>query len=98
MNIDNLVLMANQIGGFFEAMPDREEALEGISNHIRKFWALRMRDQLTTYWSQEDGAGLMPIVMEALRTHPIMASAPPLDPPEPRSAAERHRWDGASES
>ena len=98
MNIDNLVLMANQIGGFFDAMPDREEALEGVSNHIRKFWALRMRKQLDEHLNQGGESGLMPIVVEAMRTHPIMTLAPQLDPPEPRSAEERHEWDGASES
>ena len=30
--------MANQIGSFFEARSDRTEALEGIAQHIRKFW------------------------------------------------------------
>ena len=38
MHTDPLVKMANQIGHFFEAMPDRPEALEGIAQHIRKFW------------------------------------------------------------
>ena len=45
MDADNLVRMANRIGDFFEAMPDREEALEGIATHIRKFWEPRMRRQ-----------------------------------------------------
>lgn len=98
MNIDNLVLMANQIGGFFEAMPDRDEALEGVSNHIRKFWALRMRSQLTEYNERDHGTGLMPIVVEALTIHPIMEAPPPLDPPEPRSDEDKHAWNGASES
>ena len=46
MDIHNLVSMANQIGQFFSAYPDREEALEGIANHIRKFWEPRMRLKL----------------------------------------------------
>ncbi len=33
MHTDSLVRMANQIGTFFEAMPDRTEALEGIAQH-----------------------------------------------------------------
>ena len=98
MNIDNLVLMANQIGGFFDAMPDRDEAIEGVSNHIRKFWAPRMRKQLTEHWEAGADTGLMPIVVEALTAHPIMAAPPPLDPPEPRSAKEKHDWNGASEA
>ncbi len=98
MNIDNLVLMANQIGSFFEAMPDRDEAVEGISNHIRKFWARRMRQQLNEHWEAGHDSGLMPIVVEAMTLHPIMAAPPPLDPPEPRSDAEKHDWNGASEA
>ena len=98
MDTENLVRMANQIGSFFEAMPDRDEALEGVSNHIRKFWALRMRKQLAEYRERDDGTGLMPIVVDALTLHPIMTPPPPLDPPEPRSAAEKHDWNGASES
>lgn len=46
MDSDNLVRMANRIGDFFEAQPDREEALAGIASHIRKFWEPRMRQQL----------------------------------------------------
>ena len=46
MDIHNLVSMANQIGQFFSAYPDRDDALEGIANHIRKFWEPRMRLQL----------------------------------------------------
>lgn len=46
MDSDNLVRMANRIGDFFEAQPDRDEALEGIASHIRKFWEPRMRRQL----------------------------------------------------
>jgi formate dehydrogenase subunit delta len=46
MDIGNLIRMANSIGNFFEAMPDREEAVEGIANHIQKFWEPRMRNQL----------------------------------------------------
>ena len=43
MDSANLVRMANRIGEFFEAMPEREEALQGIAEHIRKFWEPRMR-------------------------------------------------------
>ncbi|HPL79530.1 MAG TPA: formate dehydrogenase subunit delta, partial [Burkholderiaceae bacterium] len=33
MNADNLVIMANQIGSFFETMPDRQQALTDIAGH-----------------------------------------------------------------
>ena len=38
--------MANRIGEFFQAMPDRQEALLGVATHIRKFWDPRMRREL----------------------------------------------------
>jgi formate dehydrogenase subunit delta len=46
MDTENLIRMANRIAEFFEAMPDRGEALEGVATHIRKFWEPRMRRQL----------------------------------------------------
>jgi formate dehydrogenase subunit delta len=66
---DNLGRMANQIGTFFDSMPDRDEALEGLAMHLKKFWAPGMRRALL---AQADIAGnhdLMPIVMTALQRH-----------------------------
>ncbi len=42
-NIDHLIRLANRIGNFFDSMPDRQEGIEGIANHIQKFWEPRMR-------------------------------------------------------
>ncbi|MDE2394939.1 MAG: formate dehydrogenase subunit delta [Burkholderiales bacterium] len=67
MDIDNLVEMANRIGEFFQAMPDRAEAEAGIVEHLRKFWEPRMRMQLLGHLDEHDGAGLLPIVLESLR-------------------------------
>jgi len=66
---DNLVKMANQIGTFFESMPDRKEALEGIAMHLKKFWDPRMRK---AFLAQIDGSPDMPcsaIVLDAVRAH-----------------------------
>ena len=49
MNIDQLIKMANRIGDFFSAMPNREEGLEGVANHIEKFWEPRMRKALLDF-------------------------------------------------
>jgi len=46
---EHIVQMANDIGNFFRAEPDRKVALEGISNHINKFWTRRMRQKLLEY-------------------------------------------------
>ena len=66
---DNLIRMANQIGTFFESMPDRAEALEGIATHLKKFWDPRMR---TAFLTQVDGPHqqeISPIVRSAVQAH-----------------------------
>ncbi len=70
MDIDNLVHMANRIGQFFQAMPDRAEATAGVAEHIRRFWEPRMRRQLWAHLAENEGEGLLPLVREALRAHP----------------------------
>ncbi|HSV45588.1 MAG TPA: formate dehydrogenase subunit delta [Ramlibacter sp.] len=55
MHVDNLIRMANQIGNFFEAMPDRAEAVRDAALHIRRFWEPRMRHELLAHL---DGAGV----------------------------------------
>lgn len=69
MDIRNLIHMANQIGEFFEAMPDRDEALLGITGHLHNFWEPRMRSQLLGYMDTENGKDLKPIVVSAIRAH-----------------------------
>jgi formate dehydrogenase subunit delta len=46
MNVERLIEMANDIANFFAADPDREAGIEGVANHLRKFWEPRMRRQL----------------------------------------------------
>jgi formate dehydrogenase subunit delta len=69
MDMQNLIHMANQIGAFFESMPDHEDALLGIANHLHNFWEPRMRSQLLEYVDAENGKDLKPIVVSAIRTH-----------------------------
>jgi formate dehydrogenase subunit delta len=77
MNIDNLVKMANQIGTFFEAEPDRDQALADIAGHIKRSWEPRMRRALLEHIDRDGGSGggssggsqLKDIVMEAVRVH-----------------------------
>ncbi|MFS8976500.1 formate dehydrogenase subunit delta [Cupriavidus necator] len=69
MNVDNLITMANQIGSFFEAMPDREEAISDIAGHIKRFWEPRMRRALLGHVDDDAGSGLLEIVQEALGRH-----------------------------
>jgi formate dehydrogenase subunit delta len=76
MDTDHLVLMANRIGEFFQAMPDRAEALEGIANHLQKFWEPRMRRELFAHVDGRAGEGLLPIVLEAVTRHRPSLTAP----------------------
>jgi len=69
MHTDSLVRMANQIGTFFEAMPDRTEALEGIAQHIRKFWEPRMRSAFLAHVDAGGSTELSSMVAEAVSLH-----------------------------
>lgn len=69
MQIETLVKMANQIGAFFEAMPDHAEAVHGVADHLRKFWEPRMRRELLAHVDTHGGGQLNPIVAEALAAH-----------------------------
>lgn len=51
-NIDQLIRMANSIGDFFEALPDREEGLHNIADHIKKFWEPRMRTAMLDFLAE----------------------------------------------
>jgi formate dehydrogenase subunit delta len=69
MDIHNLVSMANQIGQFFSAYPDQNEAMDGIANHIRKFWEPRMRLQLFEGIDAGNAAELSALVAQSLVLH-----------------------------
>jgi formate dehydrogenase subunit delta len=66
MNPDNLIKMANQIGDFFSAMPDAEQAKHDIADHMQRFWEPRMRQSLESHLTQHGDAQLKPIVRDAL--------------------------------
>lgn len=66
MNPDTLISMANQIGAFFEAMPDREQAVQDIANHLRRTWDPRMRTQLMATLGGTKEVNLKPLVREAV--------------------------------
>ena len=66
MAIQNLIKMANRIGDFFGAWPDRDQARNEIANHLKRFWDPRMRRQISEYVHEQDGEGLAEIVVEAI--------------------------------
>ena len=62
----NLVKMANQIEAFFRSDPDRDAAVSGIENHLRRFWEPRMRNAIVKHL-HEGGAGLGDLATLAVR-------------------------------
>lgn len=66
MHAENLIKMANQIGAFFEAMPDHDEAVSDIVRHLKNSWELRMRNALLQHVAEQGDAELKPIVRDAL--------------------------------
>ncbi|WP_133647866.1 formate dehydrogenase subunit delta [Paraburkholderia flava] len=70
MNDNNLIDMANRIGEFFESLPDRDEAITSIADHIHRFWEPRMRRAiLATLDGPPTAIAMSPIVREALLLH-----------------------------
>ena len=69
MDLDNLIRMANRIGDFFEAMPDADEARDGIAQHLTRFWEPRMRRAIVAHVDAAAYSALKPIVIEAIRKH-----------------------------
>ena len=59
MRAERLVTMANDIGAFFNAEPDKNEAAKSVANHIKRYWDPRMRREIVAHY-REGGAGLDP--------------------------------------
>lgn len=69
MHIESLVRMANQIGSFFEAMPDRAEALDNAAQHLKRFWEPRMRRTLLAHIDSNGESELNALIAEAVRNN-----------------------------
>lgn len=72
MEIQKLIKMANQIGDFFEANPDAEEAKKEIASHLKRFWNSVMIQSIVNHVKQPQGgdlAGLHPKVAQAILEH-----------------------------
>jgi formate dehydrogenase subunit delta len=57
-SIERLVAMANDIANFFAAEPDRDVAVEGVRNHLRRYWEPRMRRKIIAHLHEHGGEGL----------------------------------------
>ena len=81
MNVDKLVRMANQIGAFFATEPDHAVAVESVTSHLRRMWEPRMRTELLDHVAATGGAGLSPLVLEAVTANrERLASLTPRNP------------------
>jgi len=80
MNIDLLIKMANEIGAYFAAEPDAEQAAKDVARHLKRYWEPRMRRQIVTYYEERQGAGLSDL---ALRGVGLLAAAEPSPGPSP---------------
>ena len=65
MEHQQLIKIANQIASFFEAYPDKKEAIDGVANHIQKFWAPKMRNLLKEIIEEDKIADIDPLVKDA---------------------------------
>lgn len=76
MDIHNLIRMANQIGAFYEAYPDQNQACREVLSHLNRFWEPRMRSELVEHVRAHGTSGLSPLVANAVsllveQAHPL---------------------------
>ena len=64
--IDKLVRMANQIGEFYAAMPERE-ATEGAASHLRMYWTPKMIREIIAF-ADQGHSGLNAIAARAVQS------------------------------
>lgn len=66
-NPQYLIQMANDIGAFFEVMPDQHQAARDVASHIKKFWEPRMQRSFLDYLQSHGDKELKAVVREAVR-------------------------------
>jgi formate dehydrogenase subunit delta len=65
MRVERLVSMANDIGAFWSAEPDKKEAAKNVASHLKRYWDPRMRREIVTHY-REGGAGLGDLARSAI--------------------------------
>ena len=66
MNVERLIEMVNDIANFFAADTDRQAGIEGVTNHLRKFWEPRMRKQIVAHVREHGAGGLSELANAAV--------------------------------
>ncbi len=69
MEAEKLIKMANQIGDFYEAEPNVEDAKRGIAKHLVSFWNSIMIKSIIKHVNEHQGQGLHPCVLAAIKEH-----------------------------
>ena len=64
--LDKLVRMANQIGDFYAAMPERE-ATERAASHLRMYWTPKMIREIIAF-ADQGHPGLNPVAARAVQS------------------------------
>jgi formate dehydrogenase subunit delta len=79
VNIDLLIKMANEIGEFFTGVEvnDPDAAARDVANHLKRYWAPRMRAQMLKYYEERGGAGLSDLAKSAVALLHAASKAPP---------------------
>ena len=66
MNVERMITMANDIANFFAAEPDRQVGIDGVTNHLRKYWEPRMRKQIIAHVRAHGPDGLSDLAQAAV--------------------------------
>lgn len=69
MTAPNLVHMVNQIGQFFESMPEPALAQQELTQHLRQFWAPSMRQSLLAHLDTGQAPHASTFVTNAIAQH-----------------------------
>jgi len=67
MHNENLVKMANDISHFFQSDPDPVTAVQGMLDHLHRFWEPRMRIAIIAHYYSQGGEGLTDLAKEAVK-------------------------------
>ena len=67
MDSEGIVQRANAVARFFEAMPDRQQAIDGVAAHFLRYWAPSLREELLAQaQGKPSQQALHPLVRAAL--------------------------------
>ena len=65
MIVEKLIRMANQIAVNFDFGPDKPKAVDGVADHLRRFWTPGMKAEIIAY-QESGGSQLNEIAAQAV--------------------------------